>query len=106
MSGLALVYTLFPDEENARALIRSVLEDGLAACVNALPAATSFYQWEGETKESQEIPLILKTTAARVDALIERIEAMHPYAVPAILSWPAARAPRAFAQWVNETVHR
>lgn len=106
MSGLALVYSLFPNEESARAMARSVVTDGLAACVNLLPAGTSFYEWNGELTETAEIPVLLKTTAARVDALIERVGAMHPYETPAILSWPIVRAPHAFAHWVNEATHR
>jgi len=105
MSGLALVYTVFPDEPSAREAARSALQDELAACANILPGCTSLYEWEGELQEAAEIPLLLKTTAARADALIERIEAMHPYEVPAILSWPVVRAPHAFAKWVNERTH-
>lgn len=105
MSGLALVYTVFPDEESARAAARSALHDGLAACANILAPCTSLYEWEGEVRESVEIPVLLKTTSARADALIERVEAMHPYEVPAILSWPVVRAPHAFAKWVNDQTH-
>lgn len=106
MSGIALVYSVFPDNESAARVARSCIHDGLAACVNILPGCTSLYEWEGELTESAEVPVILKTTAARVDELIERIEIMHPYEVPAILSWPIVRAPHAFAKWVNDTTHR
>jgi periplasmic divalent cation tolerance protein len=102
MSGLALVYTVFPDEASARAAILSAVTDGLAACANLMPAATSFYEWDGALQENSEFPVVLKTTAARVDALIERISAMHPYEAPAILSWPIVRAPAPFVKWVNQ----
>ncbi len=106
MSGIALVYAVFPDQESAARVARNSVEDGLAACVNILAPCTSLYEWEGKLEEATEIPVILKTTAARVDALIERIEAMHPHENPAILSWPIVRAPHAFAKWVNDSTHR
>lgn len=106
MSGLALVYAVFPDRENAERMAHSAIKDGLAACVNILSPCTSIYEWEGNVEESTEFPVIIKTTAARVDALIERIEAMHPYEVPAILSWPIVRAPQPFVKWVNEHAHK
>ncbi len=105
MSGIALIYTLFPDEESARRMASSVIGDGLAACVNILAPCLSFYEWEGAVQENSEVPVILKSTAARADDLIERIESMHPYEVPAILSWPIVRAPHAFAKWVNDQTH-
>lgn len=101
MSAIALVYTVFPDEESARAAARAAIAERLAACANILAPCTSIYEWQGEVTENAEIPVILKTTAAQADALIERIAAMHPYEVPAILSWPIVRAPHAFAKWVN-----
>lgn len=102
MSGIALVYTVFPDEESARTAVKSALHDGFAACANILPPCTSLYEWEGELQEKTEIPVLIKTTSARADQLIERLQRMHPYDVPAITSWPVVRAPAAFARWVNE----
>lgn len=106
MSGIALVYAVFPDRENAERIARHVIEQGLAACANVLAPCTSFYEWEGQLQETTEVPVILKTTAARVDDLIERVETMHPYEVPAILSWPAVRAAHPFAKWVNEQTYK
>jgi len=105
MSGIAIVYTVFPDADSAKAAARSALHDGLAACANILAPCTSLYEWEGEMQETTEVPMVLKTTAARADALIARLETMHPYEVPAILSWPIVRAPHPFAKWVNDQTH-
>ncbi|MPT47348.1 MAG: divalent-cation tolerance protein CutA [Sphingobium sp.] len=102
MSGIALVYTVFPNEESAKAAVKSALHDGFAACANIMAPCTSYYEWQGELQETIEVPVLIKTTSARADKLIERIERMHPYEVPAIVSWPVVRAPAAFARWVNE----
>lgn len=106
MSGIALVYSVFPDQESAETAARQCIHDGLAACSNILAPCTSIYEWEGEITGNAEIPVLFKTTAARVDDLIERLSTVHPYEVPAILSWPIVRAPHDFAKWVNDCVHR
>lgn len=106
MSGIALVYTLFPDRDSAGAAVRQCIHEGFAACANILAPCTSVYEWKGEIQENAEIPVLLKTTAARVDDLIERLSVLHPYEVPAILSWPVVRAHHDFAKWVNDWTHK
>ncbi|MGE4409903.1 MAG: divalent-cation tolerance protein CutA [Sphingobium sp.] len=106
MSGITILYTVFPDRESALRVVRQCVRDGLTACANILAPCSSVYEWEGDIVENEEIPVIFKTTAARVDQLIEELSIMHPYDVPAILSWPIVRAPHSFAKWVNEQVHR
>lgn len=106
MSGIDIVYAVFPDAESAARVARQCIHDGLAACVNILSPCTSIYEWEGEITENAEVPVVFKTTTARIDALMEQIKTMHPYEVPAILSWPIVRAPHDFAKWVNQIAHR
>ncbi|MGD9811855.1 MAG: divalent-cation tolerance protein CutA [Sphingobium sp.] len=106
MSDIDIVYSVFPDAESAARVARQCVHDGLTACVNILPTSTSIYEWEGEVTEASEVPALFKTTTARVDALIEQIRTMHPYEVPAILSWPVVRAPHDFAKWVHQVTRR
>jgi len=105
MSSIDIVYALFPDAESANRVVRQCVHDGLAACANLLAPCTSIYEWEGEITESAEHPVIFKTTSARVDALMEQIKIMHPYEVPAILSWPIVRTPHEYAKWIVSVTH-
>lgn len=69
----AIAYVTTADRDEAIAIGRAVVEARLAASVNVLPGATSFYCWEGEVKESAEAVLVCKTRDDLVDALIEKI---------------------------------
>jgi len=40
------VLTNLPDSESAFNLARELVRRRVAACVNVLPAATSFYRWQ------------------------------------------------------------
>jgi periplasmic divalent cation tolerance protein len=57
----------------------------LAACVNILAPCRSVYRWQGKTEDSEEVPLLIKTTAERYAALEAAIRAAHPYELPEIV---------------------
>mgnify|MGYP000863777477 CR=1 FL=1 len=95
-----LVFTNLPDEAAARALAAHLIGQRLAACVNILPPCTSVYRWEGRIEESKEIPLLIKTTAARFDALAAVIRAQHPYELPEIIAVPVISGLPAYLSWI------
>lgn len=90
MTGLHLVYVTTPDRDCALAIARAVVTEKLAACGNVLPGVTSVFAWEGRIAEEAECVLVLKTQAARLPALTDRIRSLHPYTVPCIVALPLA----------------
>ncbi len=104
MSGIASVYALFVNAEEAERIGRAMVEQRLAACVNILGECRSIYRWRGAIEESAEVAAIFKTTRAGAPALIEAIAAAHSYEVPAAVAWEALVAPPAYANWVNDNV--
>lgn len=95
-----LVLTNLPDAEAARMLAGRLVEERLAACVNILAACTSVYRWQGRVEAAQEVPLLIKTTAARYAALEAAIRAAHPYALPEIVALPIDRGLPDYLAWV------
>jgi periplasmic divalent cation tolerance protein len=95
------VYAIFASEEEAERIGRDVVEAGLAACINILPSCRSIYRWQGEVETAEEVPAILKTTAARADALVSRITGLHSYEVPCIAVWPIDKLLLSYADWVE-----
>jgi periplasmic divalent cation tolerance protein len=98
------VYALFANADEAQRIGRTLVEERLAACVNLLGPCTSIYWWEGAVQQSAEVPALIKTTAARADALIARLTELHSYDVPAITVWPVERLSAPFAEWVESEV--
>ena len=64
---------------DAIALGRTLVEEGLAACVNVLPPMESVYRWQGSVHQDAERQLVIKTRAERLDALYGRLRTLHPY---------------------------
>src|SRR5205823_7536600 len=55
-----LVFTTLPTPEKAADLARMLVEEGLVACGNVLPAVRSIYKWEGKVQDENEVMLLLK----------------------------------------------
>lgn len=95
-----LVYTTFPDRTAAEEAACALLERRLIACANILPGMVSLYRWEGKTERAEEVVMLLKTTAARADAVVAAVAALHPYEVPAIVILPVAGGGAPFLAWI------
>ena len=96
------VYVTAPREEAAD-IAETLVEERLAACVNRVEC-TSTYRWEGEVNEDAETILLAKTTAARYDDLVARVEALHPYDVPCIERFDEDAALERFDDWLSGAV--
>lgn len=95
-----LVLTTLPDAYSAHALAGALVEARLAACVNILAPCRSVYRWQGKTENAEEVPVLIKTTAARYAALEAAIRARHPYELPEIIAVPIDRGLPAYLDWV------
>ncbi|MBI4985064.1 MAG: divalent-cation tolerance protein CutA [Rhodocyclales bacterium] len=95
-----LVLTTLPDAETARALAERLVERRLAACVNILAPCRSVYRWQGRIEDATEVPLLIKTSAARYAALEAALRAEHPYELPEIVAVPLAGGLPEYLAWV------
>ena len=95
-----LVLCSCPDEAVAEKLAKTVIEDGLAACVNIVPGVRSIYKWEGKLEDQREVMLLLKTAETRFDGLQLMIKALHPYELPEIIAVPITRGNNAYLDWI------
>lgn len=90
-----------PDQSTAERLAEALVAEGLAACVNILPGATSVYTWEDRIERDAELVLLIKTTAARFDSLQQRLVELHPYDVPEVIATPISHGLPAYLDWVS-----
>jgi len=101
-----LMLTTWPDDRDPATLARTLVEERLAACVSVLAPMVSVYRWQGAVEQSAERQVIIKTTAAQVDAVAERLSSLHPYDVPEMLVLPIAKGSEAYLDWMQESVRR
>jgi periplasmic divalent cation tolerance protein len=97
-----LVITNLPNREAAVRLGEKLIESGVAACVNVLASCLSIYHWQGKTESAEEVPLLIKTTAARYPEVEAVIRAYHPYELPEIIQVPITGGLPDYLDWVEK----
>lgn len=96
-----LVFCTCPDLDSAQALAHLLVEQRLAACVNLLPAMRSVYRWQGQIEQAQEVQLLIKTCADRLEALTTAIQQEHPYELPEIIAISPSAGLPAYLEWIR-----
>jgi len=104
VTGRLVVLSTVAKAEDAERIGRALVERGLAACVNVLPAMTSIYRWKGKLEKDEERLLVIKTRAERFPALRQALVSLHPYEVPEVLALPIADGHQPYLDWLDESV--
>lgn len=99
-----LVLTTWPGDRDPRVVADSLVGERLAACVNISAPVESVYEWQGELQHDTERQLLIKTTVERVEALHDRLCALHPYEVPEFLVLDVRAGAESYVEWVASGV--
>jgi periplasmic divalent cation tolerance protein len=94
------IYMTVGNKEEARKIGKELVTTRLAACVNILDNMNSFYRWEGKIQDDTEVVMIAKTTQEQVAELIKKVESMHSYDCPCIVSLPITGGHQPFLEWI------
>jgi len=104
MTTVVVVLVTAPTADSAAEIARALVEEGLAACGNVVPAIRSIYRWAGEVQDEAEALLVLKTERRLVPALKERLPALHPYQVPELLVLGVEDGLAAYLEWIGASL--
>ena len=103
----AQVQFAIDDLARGSAIADAVLTARLAACVQRIGPIRSRYHWAGALEEAEEWLFVCKTTAALAGALEARIEELHPYETPEVLTTPVTGGLDRYLAWIaTETAAR
>jgi periplasmic divalent cation tolerance protein len=97
-----IVLTTCPDAEIAETIARSLVAEGLAACVNVLPPVRSIYTWKGRVETAEEYLLLVKSQRLQYESIERRIRALHPYELPEIVAVPIATGLAGYLAWLAQ----
>jgi periplasmic divalent cation tolerance protein len=89
-----------PDAATAERIAAVLVEERLAACVNALPVSST-YRWEGQVRRDTEMLLLIKTTGAAYGPTEARLRDLHPYELPEVVAVPIVRGSPAYLEWLR-----
>ena len=99
-----LIYITNRSKDEAVMIGKTLINTKLAACVNIIENIYSMYMWDGKLQDANETILIAKTTKERVSDLIEKVNALHSYDCPCIVSLPVSDGNPAFLNWIANEV--
>ncbi|MDZ7725045.1 MAG: divalent-cation tolerance protein CutA [candidate division KSB1 bacterium] len=92
----------FPNCEEADKISAALVDQKLAACANRIDTVTSFFRWQNKVEHEQEILVVYKTRATRLNALIETVKELHSYEVPEVIALPILAGSDDYLQWIKD----
>jgi periplasmic divalent cation tolerance protein len=99
-----LVFVATAGIEEARKLALGILDQRLAACVNLIPCVESHYWWKGKVEKSDEVTLLIKSSAEQFEALAGYVRKHHSYECPEIVAFAAHEISPAYRSWWDEAM--
>jgi periplasmic divalent cation tolerance protein len=106
MTNVVVILTTMPDTERIDELVRALVDERLAACVNVHAPMTSTYRWKDAVEREPERQLVIKTTRNCVAAVEARLRALHPYELPEFLVLPVEGGSDAYLRWIADSTDR
>ena len=100
MTKFCSVYATFASQDEAEKIALLLVEEGLAACVNILPALHSIYRWQGKVQQDTEYAFFAKTQMHLSSQLTARIVQLHSYDVPCVVVLPIVDGNPAYLEWI------
>lgn len=94
------LYVTARDDAEAQTIARTLVSERLVACANVLGAMQSYYWWDGEVQQGDEVALVLKTKRSRVAAATARIGALHSADCPCVVALDISGGHAEFLDWI------
>jgi len=88
------------DATAGEAIVDDLLHRRLVACAQTIGPVTSRYWWHGTIEQAQEWLIVCKTTADRLDEVVDAVRAGHPYEVPEIVAFEITGGLDAYTDWI------
>ena len=81
-----VVFMTAASPEEADKIAETLVEEGLAACVNIVASCRSVYRWKGDVVKDDEVMMVAKTKRSHFDAIEKRVLELHSYDVPEVIA--------------------
>lgn len=104
-SFIFLISTASSKKEGER-IANGLLKSKLAACVNLIPGAMSFFFWKGKVCREKEVILLIKSCRGMECKIINKIKELHSYSVPEGIFINIAGGDKKYLEWVRESIKR
>jgi len=98
---IRIVLTSVDNHKAAQSLAKGLVKAELVACVQISAAGESWYRWQDDVRHEAEYFLVIKTSAAMREAVLDWLQEHHPYELPEIV-WFPAEASDGYGAWLRD----
>lgn len=106
MKEYILVMVTAPSAQEGENIAKALVEEGLAACCSIISGVRSIYMWKGDICDEKEAMLFIKTKSTYFVELSKRIEKLHSYEVPEIISFRIEDGFEKYMRWIDDSLER
>lgn len=100
--AMKIVTVAYPNNgRQLKRLIISILKQNLATCVQRMNYMKSYYIWQWELVRREEKKVVMKTTADRLERLVQFIQKQHPYDAPEIIIQDVEMVEEKYLGWIQ-----
>ena len=96
-----IVYSTVGTDYNAKIIAKNLIESRLAACVNIIPNISSYYIWNDQLQNDNELIMIIKIIKDNTEAVINKIKEFHDAENPAIICFDITNGSQDFLNWIE-----
>ena len=99
---LVLVITTEANFANAELIANKLLKEKLAACIS-FKDIRSYYWWNNQIENSNEVQLVIKTNKDKLDQIVKSIKNLHSYKTPELI-FLEATPERNYERWLQDVI--
>ncbi len=103
MSYILVVMTA-ANKEEARKIVRRLLDEKLIACANIMGPVSSLFWWENKIDEAKEFLVFMKSRKELFRRLSSRIKEIHSYQVPEVIALTIIKGLPPYLEWLEASL--
>ncbi len=102
--SFSIVFVTVPTKEEGERIACSLVEKGMAACVNIIPSVQSVYKWNGKLNIDDELLLVIKGSSSKLEAIEKEVLQIHSYDTPEVISFALDKGNKKYLDWMNHVL--
>ncbi len=101
---LIIITCNIPNKNITNLIIKNILNNKLASCINTINNIESYYFWNNKLKKSKEIKIIIKTFLHLEKKIIKIINKLHTYKIPEIITLKLKNINKKYLNWMKKQI--
>ena len=101
MTNYIIILCNTNSKDSAETIATYLIKGNFAACVNIIPKITSIYKWQNKIEKDEEFLMLIKTKKELFNEVKDKINILHPYEVPEIISINISDGNKEYLNWIQ-----